>query len=235
MTESSFPTSTPIDGSIPGNTAPGASGFGRARASESAFGAVVSLRQRLGTLWQAPEQPCFPAIDAVQAYWEDLRGGRPAPARAEIDPRPLADALNVLFIAERIAPGVARLRLCGQHFSDLLGMEPRGMPLSVLFTAAARDDLARALEQVARGARVALPLRAEKGLGRPGLDGLLALMPLADAQGRITRILGVLETQGQIGRAPRRFALSAPVQPHPNPVPTRGKPALRLVRGGKSG
>ena len=178
----------------------------------------------------------FPAVEAVQGYWESIRGGRAAPARSEIDPRPLADNLNVLFIAERIAPGIARLRLCGQHFADLLGMEPRGMPLSVLFTTGAREDLATALEHVARGARVTLPLRADKGLGRPGLDGMLALMPLADAQGKITRILGVLETQGQIGRAPRRFSLSQPVQ-RPSaerPAPAAGQPRLRLVQGGKA-
>lgn len=176
----------------------------------------------------------FPAIAKVQAHWEGLRAGRIAPARAEIDPRPLAEALDVLFVAEMIAPGVARMRLCGQHLTELMGMEPRGMPLSVLFTPGARASLATALDQVAKGARATLPLRAEKGLGRPGLDGMLALLPLVDHTGAITRILGVLETRGQIGRAPRRFALAAPIA-HASEAPrAKGRPLLHLIKGGRA-
>ena len=57
-----------------------------------------------------------------------------------------------------------------------------------------------------------VPLRSPSGLGQPTIDGMLALMPLTDHEGRITRILGVLETRGPAGRAPRRFNLSAPMQ-----------------------
>lgn len=175
----------------------------------------------------------YPAIATVQAHWETLRAGRTAPARSEIDPRPLAASLDVLFIAELVAPEVARLRLCGQHFSDLLGMEPRGMPLSVFFVPEARAGLAATLSQVAKGVRATLPLRAEKCLGRPGLDGMMALMPLADHAGNISRILGILETHGQIGRAPRRFKLTAPVPSTGYPNPQKGPPSLTVIRGGQ--
>lgn len=179
----------------------------------------------------------FPAVESVQTHWEMLRAGRMAPARAEIDPRPLADALPHLFVAEMIAPGIARLRLCGQHLGDLMGMEPRGMPLSVFVAPEARDELAAAVMQVAKGARVTLPLRSASGFAQPALDGQLALMPLTDAQGRITRILGVLETHGPIGRAPRRFGLGAPVRSAPTeperPVQPANRPALRVIQGGR--
>jgi len=177
----------------------------------------------------------YPAIASVQAHWEVLREGRSAPARSEIDPRPIAASLDVLFIAELVAPGVARLRLCGQQFTEILGMEPRGMPLSVFFAQDARDGLSAAVAQVSQGVRATLPVRAEKGIGRPALDGMLALMPLADQDGRITRVLGVLETHGQIGRSPRRFKLSAPLPtrgdaPAPRTVET---PTLTVIRGGQ--
>ncbi|MCB1405306.1 MAG: PAS domain-containing protein [Rhodobacteraceae bacterium] len=200
---------------------------------ELAVSNLSDTLRRLPFVRPLPQAPDYPAIAAVQSYWDGLRGRRTAPARAEIDPRPLAEALDVLFVAELVAPGVARLRLCGQHFSDLLGMEPRGMPLSVFFAPAARGDLAAALAQVAQGVRATLPVRSDKALGRPGVDGMLALMPLADQQGAITRILGVLETHGQIGRTPRHFRLMAPVstqQPAPRP---QGTPVLTLIQGGR--
>ncbi len=202
--------------------------------SDVAVPTLPSNVRRLPFAYQNSGMQDYPAITLVQTQWETLRDGRAAPARAEIDPRPLAGALDVLFIAEMVAPGVARLRLCGQHFNELLGMEPRGMPLSMFFAPEARDGLAKALAQVAQGARATLPLRAEKGIGKPGLDGMLALMPLADQHGAINRILGVLETHGQIGRAPRRFRmLAAKAQVVDSPRST-GKPNLRLIPGGRA-
>lgn len=223
-------------------------------------------RQRLAEILRLPfaarsGEMDFPAVRAVQRHWDELRAGRVAPARAELDPKPLAHCLDVMFVAELVAPSVARLRLTGQQLGDLLGMEPRGMPLSVFFTGEARTELAGALAQVAQGARVVMPLRSDAGLGQPGIDGLLALMPLADSDGRITRVLGVLETRGPAGRSPRRFRLSAPMQaerggrgsaaaaPAPRPAaPIRNapdttrparplpgpKPRLVLIRGGKA-
>jgi hypothetical protein len=167
---------------------------------------------RLPALFRRPV-PGFERVNRVQAYWERLRAGRIAPARTEIDPGHVADLLDIMFVAETVAPGIARFRLAGQQLAALAGMEPRGMPLSCLFDAGARDELAQAITQVTRGARVVLALRADRGLGRPTLDARLALLPLADTQGRITRILGAFETCGQIGRGPRKFRLSGPILP----------------------
>jgi len=180
----------------------------------------------------------YPAVRAVQRHWEELRGNRICPSRAEIDPRPLAHCLDVMFIAELVAPSVARIRLSGQQLADLLGMEPRGMPLTVFFTGEARNDVALALTQVAQGARAVLPLRSDAGLGQPAIDGLLAMMPLTDTEGRVTRILGVLESRGPAGRSPRRFRLSAPMRAavdQPPARPARGaKPRLQVILGGKA-
>ncbi|WP_127103776.1 PAS domain-containing protein [Pararhodobacter zhoushanensis] len=193
------------------------------------------LRLPFATRETAPD---FPTVRAVQTHWESLRDGRIAPARSEIDPRPLAHCLDVMFVAELVAPRVARLRLAGQQLNDLLGMEPRGMPLSVFFAATARDELAEALLQVGQGARALLPLRADARLAQPALDGMLALLPLTDTENRITRILGVLETRGPTGRAPRRFRLTEPMRTQrdstPARVPVGQKPSLIVIKGGKA-
>lgn len=177
------------------------------------------------------EVPDFPAVREVQRHWESLRDGRTAPGRAEVDPRLLAGCLDRVFVAEMIAPSVARIRLAGQHLYDLLGMEPRGMPLSVYFEGAGRTELAQALAQVQQGARVVLPLRSDRAQGQPVLDAMVALMPLADREGRLTRVLGVLESLGPVGRAPRRFrTLAAPLGERPAP----GKPRLQVINGGRA-
>lgn len=91
------------------------------------------------------------AVQIVHRYWEALRHGRQMPLRSEIDPRGLEGALEYAFILERVAPQVARFRLAGQHISALAGAEVRGMPVTTLFTAAARDEAARAIEAVFKG------------------------------------------------------------------------------------
>ncbi|MGY6536107.1 MAG: PAS domain-containing protein [Pararhodobacter sp.] len=167
----------------------------------------------------------YPAIDTVLAEWDRLRDQRIAPARSEIDPARLAPVLEYMFIAEIIAPGVARLRLAGQSIYALLGMEPRGMPLCCLMHPGGRQEMAQAVRQVGRGVRVRLPLRAARGLGRPGLDGMMLLLPLTDQQGQLNRVLGVLETHGQPGRTPRRFDLAGALQSIPQAAPL-SSPAL---------
>ncbi len=150
----------------------------------------------------------FPALAQVEAYWEALRNTRLMPARQEVDPRGLTEALSHAFILERIAPGLARIRVAGQHLSALLGMEVRGMPISAMFLPEARALLADSLEGCFTApATTRLMLAADTGFTRPALEAQMYLAPLRDNEGRPTRILGALQSSGRIGRAPRRFAI----------------------------
>lgn len=145
----------------------------------------------------------------LRGYWEGLRVGQAVPARSEVDPRGIERALAYAFILERVAPGVARFRLAGTHLSDLLGMEVRTMPLSAFFTAGARQRVMAATEAVFQGpAIVDLALNSAPDHGRPALPARLLLLPLRSDFGDVSRALGCLVTEGQIGRAPRRFDLS---------------------------
>ena len=174
-------------------------------------------------------------LNEVIRYWASLRDGNQPPRRSRIEAAALAQALPDVFLAELITPRVARFRLCGHRIEDLMGMDMRGMPLTVLFQGAARQEVADALEQVALGARVMLSLQGECGFGLPSLSASLALLPLTDDAGRITRILGVIDRTGTPGRCPRRFTL-AKVQdlPRASRTPTApAQPALRVIDGGK--
>lgn len=150
----------------------------------------------------------FPSLGRIEAYWEGLRNGRLMPTRAEVDPRGIADALEHAFVLEKVAPGIARVRLAGMHLNDLMAMEVRGMPITAMFLPEARRELQKVIEQVLETpAVVRLTLGSDTGFTRPSLDGQMMLLPLRDASGEASRILGVLETRGRIGRGPRRFMI----------------------------
>ncbi|MCU0901790.1 MAG: PAS domain-containing protein [Cypionkella sp.] len=78
-------------------------------------------------------------ISEVRAYWEALRNGDMLPRRDRVDPRGIAGALEHSFLVERIAPGIARFRISGMIYNDLMGMDIRGMPMSCLFMGDARQ------------------------------------------------------------------------------------------------
>ena len=150
----------------------------------------------------------FPSIGRVEAYWEGLRNGRMMPARVEIDPRGIADVLEYAFVLEKIAPGLARIRLAGMHLNDLMAMEVRGMPLTAMFLPEARREMQKVLENVLESpAVVRLTLASDMGFGRKPLEAQMILMPLRDEQGVATRIFGALQARGEIGRGPRRFTI----------------------------
>ncbi len=173
-------------------------------------------------------------IARVSAYWSSLRRDGRLPARTDIDPKALGDALPHVFLAEIVTPRVARLRICGHKVETLMGMDMRGMPLSVLFTGAARDEVQDALAQIAHGARVTLALEAEQSFGLPQVTARLALLPLADLGGRCNRVLGVVVTEGETERGPRRFALARMLSELSDTTPAQVEPpALRVIEGGR--
>lgn len=147
-------------------------------------------------------------IRQVEAYWTALLTGDGVPKRAQIDPRGLENILEYTFILERIAPGLARFRLAGSHLNNLAGMEVRGMPLTAFFEPSARGQVSDVLEQVfARPAVAELGLASSGRLGRTQLQARMILLPLKSDLGDISRVLGVMISDGVIGATPRRFTI----------------------------
>ncbi|WP_297772042.1 PAS domain-containing protein [uncultured Roseovarius sp.] len=169
-----------------------------------------------GTITETTQQPGI-ALDGAEAdlrafrsHWASMRLGESVPRRSDIDPRRIGPLLSNAFIAERIAPGVTRLRIAGMHLNDLMGMEVRGMPLSSFIAPAARQRFADALVDLFdRPATLELDLCGKTGFGRPPLAGRLVLLPLRSDLGDVSRALGCLVTQGEIGRTMRRFDIGA--------------------------
>ena len=162
-------------------------------------GPVVDITDRQTRVHFAP-------LAQIEGYWNALRGSRLLPLRSEIDPRGLKGALEYCFVLERIAPGLARLRVAGSHLGDLMGMEVRGMPISSFLTGNARQEFGEMLEEVFETpATASIMLSAETGFGRPPLRARMILMPVRSDLGDTSRVLGGFMTEGDIGRVPRRF------------------------------
>ncbi len=156
---------------------------------------------------QAPV-PAYRATELAEfeAYWNSMRRDGDVPMRTEIDPRGIESLLSNAFVAEKIAPGMARMRIAGTHLCDVMGLEVRGMPVSSLIEPQDRDRIADALvELFERPATLRLTLSSK---GPAPLTGTLLLLPLRSDLGDISRALGCLVTHGVIGETPRRFAIT---------------------------
>lgn len=148
----------------------------------------------------------FSPISQVESYWEALRGSRLIPKRSEIDPRGIETALEYTFVLERIAIGMARLRIAGSHLNDLMGMEVRGMPITSFISPSGRRQMSDMLEEVFQRPSVCeVRLSAEVGRDKPAMEARMILLPLKSDLGDVSRVLGCMIARGEMGRSPRRF------------------------------
>ena len=181
------------------------------------------------------------AITALERYWRQIRGARILPVRSEVDPSQNDTALPHAFIAERLAPGVTRMRACGRRLNDMIHVDGRGMPLSTFFTLGARSELVAEVELAFNGpALVEIHLAAELDADRE--IGRLLLLPLEGANGAVDRLMGAIVMHTPARRLAirrdgyiRREILATVARPAlslddmKEKGPQRLRPALRLV------
>jgi hypothetical protein len=143
-----------------------------------------------------PATPGFAGLAQVRAYWEGLCLAGAPPTRDQLDPRGLSGVLDRVFLAERIGPGLAQVRMAGSGLSGFAGLDLRGLPLSCLFAPDARPLLGQALERVfADAAIVDLDLGTDRSA--PGtIVAQLLLLPLQDRAGS-GLVLGAMGFAGE--------------------------------------
>ncbi len=156
------------------------------------FGNIIAMKPKQephntrSLLWQ------------MEAYWRALPRSGPVPRRSDVDPRGVESLLRNAIILERVAPGVARFRIAGQHLTDLTGMEVRGMPLTALFSAASRAPLGAALsEMFDRPAILHAHLTGAPHRGGEAISGQMMLLPLCLENGEVSRAMGAIVTNAQ--------------------------------------
>lgn len=171
-------------------------------------------------------------IRQAEAYWTALLDGNGVPMRSQIDPRGLENILEYTFILERIAPGLARFRLAGCHLNKLAGMEVRGMPLTAFFDPEARKTATNVLEQVFANPAIAeLDMVSSGAFGSARMQARMLLLPLKSDLGDVSRVMGVMVSDGAIGATPRRFSIQDTRIKPVSEVQAPAKPKLEVTDG----
>ena len=192
------------------------------------------------------------ASSTLFAYWDQLRAGRPAPDRAEVDPRAIAPVLGDTFILEAARDGSLAYRLAGSRACAVFARELKGSDFLDVFSPEARATLIRTLaDAMAAPAGLMASLTATSVAGRRvALEAVI--LPLVH-RGRLGgRLIGAIRAGDPpywIGRddiaridveAVRllwpswqgTLAMAAAAQVQPAPAAFATRPALRLIHGG---
>lgn len=150
-----------------------------------------------------------PILQSLRNYWEELRDGRLAPFRSEIDPRKFEDALENMFILEKISDDSVRVRLAGMKLCEMMGMEVRGMAPRSFMMPEDRVRFDLSLRQVFESPAVKeLVLESVDSQGKSE-TAYMMLLPLRSDFGDVTRILGCVADRQQSYLAPLRFRITA--------------------------
>ena len=124
------------------------------------------------------------------AYWNELRGGRLAPRRFEIEPSAIAAILPDTFILEREGRHDYMFRLAGTRICDYFGKEFRGRNLLDLWTPEDREVVIRVLESVTRDGGVGVIGFMANSTGGSAAGYEMLLLPLVHTGQTISRVLG---------------------------------------------
>ena len=77
--------------------------------------------------------------DILYSYWNEVRAGRLAPQRLDIEPSRIAAILSETFMLERVDARTYRYRLAGTRLCGLFGSELRGQNFLADVIEASRD------------------------------------------------------------------------------------------------
>lgn len=128
----------------------------------------------------------------LYAYWNDVRAGRFAPRRFDIEPARIAGILAETFILERAAADTYRFRLAGTRICEIFGFELRGQDFFDGWNATDRAGLADSIARITRDGGVgALTFTAATADGRTvALEAIV--LPLVHTHDQVDRLLGAI-------------------------------------------
>jgi hypothetical protein len=128
----------------------------------------------------------------LHGYWEQQRGTRPAPERADIEPGAIRGALSDTFIIALNRGAGYRFRLAGTRVCALFNREMKGESFLGLWTIASRplvSSLLTVLSDECIGTVAAVTAQSADG---DHLDLELLLLPLDIDRPTFARAIGVL-------------------------------------------
>ncbi|MGA3310411.1 MAG: PAS domain-containing protein [Xanthobacteraceae bacterium] len=128
----------------------------------------------------------------LYAYWQERRGTRPAPERAEIEPGAIRGVLSDAFILALDRSAGHPVRLAGTRVCALFGREIKGESFLGLWTNASQPIIASLLAILADECTGTVAgVTARNGTGEP-IDLELLLLPLGARRPSFARTIGVL-------------------------------------------
>jgi hypothetical protein len=131
-------------------------------------------------------------LQTLYAYWNELRAGRLAPERLEIEPARISAILPETFMLEWLEPRTFLYRLAGTRLCELLGTELRGTNFFARFEERVRRDLQRRLGPAA-GEGAGMLLLVEVGADpAQRLELEVLLLPLLHGGPKVTRLIGAM-------------------------------------------
>ncbi|NOT70525.1 MAG: PAS domain-containing protein [Hyphomicrobium sp.] len=126
----------------------------------------------------------------LYTYWNDIRAGRLAPKRFEIEPSQIASMLPDTFILERIDSATFRFRLAGTRICETFGQEFRGINFLDLVGAEDRVTLQRQFSVIARQGAAGVFNVASETAGGETVRFELLILPLVHMRETVDRFLG---------------------------------------------
>lgn len=128
----------------------------------------------------------------LHAYWQDRRGKRAAPERADIEPGAIRQVLSDAFILALDGGAGHPFRLAGTRVCALFARELKGEPFIGLWAAASQptiSDLLAILDDERVG--TVAGVTAQNADGEP-VDLELLLLPLSASRPSLARSIGIL-------------------------------------------
>jgi hypothetical protein len=132
------------------------------------------------------------ASQDLYAYWQERRGNRQAPERAEIEPGAIRQVLSDSFILALDRATGHPFRLAGTRVCALFGRELKGEPFIGLWAAASQPvvtDLLAILDHERVG--TVAGVTAQNGDGE-AIEMELLLLPLSATRPNLARTIGIL-------------------------------------------
>jgi hypothetical protein len=123
-------------------------------------------------------------------YWDELRRGRAAPERADLDPAAIRNVLADTFMLEVDAERTYPFCLSGTRLSALFDAELKGLPFLSLWNETQKPEIARMLQMVVDGACPIVAGAAAAPAGYDNTEFELLLLPLRYHGKTHARVLG---------------------------------------------
>ena len=131
-------------------------------------------------------------VQTLYGYWNEVRAGRLAPQRLEIEPSRIAGILSETFMLERVDAASYPYRLAGTRLCEMFGSEMRGRNFLDGWSEADRQLLARDLATVCEQGAVAVLRLEGSSDSRHRVELEAVLLPLVHAGQKIGRIIGAM-------------------------------------------